>query len=200
MPPQKKIILGITGEKGGGKEAFARFLKQCVEQDHVTHATFAHHMFSDVLNETLHIWNMPNAREYQQQFMGVMTEVFGADALGKAVHKRIIEDKAHLVVADGIRRASEEKIIRSIPHSLIMYVTAPLEVRYERSRQRVWRAGEENKSFEQFLREERAVTEVEIKEIGSRADYVIKNAGSLRDLETQAKEFYASAIRPRWKQ
>jgi|GEM_PF-256244 len=197
------IVIGIVGEKGGGKEMVGDILKMLVEGDvrigHLLHEVseqrFSRHRFSDIINESLTLWHLPSTRENQQKFSQMMNTGFGDGTLARAVRTRIMKCATTVVIVDGMRRTSEEEMIRSIPGSMILYVTAPVETRY--GRPRLSRAGEIEKTFEQFLREEEAPTEVEIPYIGARADYRIENVGSREDLEHMVKELFERCIVPR---
>jgi len=197
------IVIGITGEKGGGKETVGDILKMLVERDvrigHLLHEVgeqrFSRHRFSDIINESLALWHLPSTRENQQKFGQMVNTGFGDGTLARAVRTRIMKCSTTVVVVDGIRRASEEEMIRSIPGSMILYVTAPVEARY--GRPRFSRAGEIEKTFEQFLREEEAPTEVEIPRIGARAEHRIENTGSRESLLCSVKELFERYILPR---
>ncbi len=197
------IVIGITGEKGGGKETVGDILKTLVLRDvrigrllyDIKQTRFLRHRFSDIINESLALWHLLETRENQQKFSQTMSDSFGNGTLARAVRARIVGGDAPIVVVDGIRRASEEEMVRGIPGSMILYVTAPVAARY--GRPRASRPGEREKTFEQFLREEEAPTEVEIPHIGSRADYRIENTGSREDLERSVRELFERCIVPR---
>lgn len=195
-----RIVIGITGEKGGGKETVGDILKTLVLQDvrigrllyEIKQTRFSRHRFSDIINESLTLWHLSQTRENQQKFGQMMNIGFGEGTLANAVRARVMSGDAPIIVVDGIRRASEEEMIRSIPGSVVLYVTAPVEVRY--GRPRLSRPGEHEKTFEQFLREEAAPTEIEIPTIGARADYKIENMGSRKELGGVVREWYEKSI------
>ncbi len=197
------IVIGITGEKGGGKETVGDILKTLVDRDvrighllyEINETRFSRHRFSDIINESLTLWHLSSTRENQQKFGQMMNTGFGDGTLARAVRTRIMKCATTVVIVDGIRRTSEEEMIRSIPGSMILYVTAPVATRY--GRPRASRPGESEKTFEQFLCEEEAPTELEIPQIGARADYRIENVGSREELECSVRELFEQHILPR---
>ena len=68
-------------------------------------------------------------------------------------------------------------------------------MRYERSLKRK-RDGEEKKTFEEFMREERASTEASISAIGSRADFTIENNGTPEKFKQKVEELFYTQILP----
>ena len=81
-----------------------------------------------------------------------------------------------------MRWQSDVDLIRSITPNKLVYITASVEHRYERIKTRKEKVGEDQASFEQFLKEEQIETELEIKNIGKGADITIINDGSIEDL------------------
>ena len=62
-----------------------------------------------------------------------------------------------------------------------------MEHRFERIKTRKEKVGEDQTSFEQFLKEEQIETELEIKNIGQGADITIINDGSIEDLREKVE-------------
>jgi hypothetical protein len=63
-----------------------------------------------------------------------------------------------------------------------------MKLRYERSRMRKEKAGEENMTFEEFIAEEGRLTEVAIHEVGKNADFIIENNKTEPELIAQVDE------------
>ncbi len=194
------LVIGVTGEKGGGKETFGNLLNVYITGDpriSGVRSVFSRHRFSDIINETLELWRLSTTRHNQQKLGTVMADAFGVHTLANAVEARLRRDAAIVVVLDGVRREIEERLVRGIPGSIMAYVTAPVDTRYERTRKRAERAGEREKTFEEFLEEEAAATEVEIPIIGSRADYRIDNTGTGEEFGLAVREFYEQRVIPK---
>jgi dephospho-CoA kinase len=72
-------------------------------------------------------------------------------------------------------------MLRSFPNSILLFLDAPARMRYERVVKR-GEKGEENISFDEFLKAEQMGTEKGLPEIKKLADNVIVNDGSVEDL------------------
>lgn len=179
------MIIGLVGQKGGGKGTFTDLLKKAAPNK-----TISRIKSSDILLETLHTWGIPATRRNFQILASTMVADYGEGILTKAVHKRIAHDPSDIVIFDGVRWDSDVKMVREFPQSLIVYVTASPKIRYERTKTRKEKADEGDVTFEQFLEEEQMPTEIDIPRIGAKADFKIINDGTLEDFEKQVKEFY----------
>ncbi len=178
-----KLIIGLVGEKGSGKETFGKFLKEA------TNKKVAHIRFSDLLAETLDAWFLPKTRENLQKLAVVIKDGFGPDTLSHATYERIKNLKEEIIIIDGVRWESDVELIRKFPNSLMVYITADLMLRYERLKKRNQKLGEGNASFEQFMKEEKAENELLIPQIGKNSDYKIINNGSLQQFKKEIEIF-----------
>ena len=77
----------------------------------------------------------------------------------------------------------------------MVYVTADPQIRFGRLRARSQRAGEKDMSKEDFLRQENALTESFIEELGKQADFPIDNNGTLEDLKRQVNDLCEKYVR-----
>lgn len=184
------LIIGLVGEQGSGKGTFATLLASAVAPQCV-----AVIRFSDVVRETLKLWSIPETRENLQRFAQVIMEHFKPTALSDAVAARAQRTDAAFVVLDGIRRLADAAMVREIPGSIMVYITAPAEFRYQRLRSRGENVGEHGMSFEQFLAAEHAPAEAAIPTIGATADHRIENAGTLDEYGTAVARAVHLALR-----
>jgi dephospho-CoA kinase len=70
----------------------------------------------------------------------------------------------------------------------LFYVTADLKLRFERTKQRKEKAGEDKTTFQEFIEEEAQLTEVSVHEIGKKADFKFNNNGTQKELEDQVEK------------
>lgn len=186
-----RATIGLVGEKCSGKETTCKFLE--MELGHLY--SFAHHRFSDTLVEVLKACRLPITRENLQKCSPALRGVYGATVLADSVRTRVFESEADIITLDGVRwKDADVPILRSLPNNFLIYVTAPVEIRYERAKLRSQEQGRtsysgEGDSFEKFLEEEKAITEIEIPEIAKFADFTIDNSGTLDDLKAQIGRF-----------
>ena len=97
---------------------------------------------------------------------------------------------ADVVVLDGIRWLSDRDMLRENPKFRMVFITADIALRYAR-RKTGQKVGEAEVSWEQFQKEEMALTEQFIEEIGKSADYSIENNGTEEEYRDKVKDFCA---------
>ena len=185
-----KIVIGLVGEKGSGKETLARFLKQAAAGK-----TVGHKRFSDVLTETLRLWDIRATRKNLQKLAVVMDNAFGEGALTHAVYALIAREEADIVVLDGIRWKTDLAMLRRFTRNILVYVTADIETRYERVKERKEKEGEECATLEEFLEEEQAPNELLIPQIGREADVRIINNSRVDDFKKQIEGFHLEYVK-----
>ncbi|MDA3815390.1 MAG: AAA family ATPase [Patescibacteria group bacterium] len=178
----KKIIIGLVGETGSGKDTVAKYLKGKYE------ATLMR--FKDPMEETLSIFFEKPSKEDYQWFFKSLHERFGMDILCKGLKKKIDGSEAELIVVNGLRMPSDYDFIRSYSNSFILYVTADQKVRWQRVTVRGEKS-DDDISFEKFQKLDKNETEVHIPEIGAKADYTIKNEQDLEHLLNETDKFLA---------
>lgn len=170
----KKIILGLVGETGSGKDIFCNFIKKKVKKP-----VFCFR-FSDPLSEILKILFSEIKKEDQQWLGKILREKYGNDILAKALKRKIEGIKKGIIILNGIRYWEEFEMIKKLDGKII-YITADQKLRWQRLRKR----GEKKddfSSFKKFLEREKAKTEILIPKIGKKADFKILNNGSLDNL------------------
>ena len=83
-----------------------------------------------------------------------------------------------MTILDGVRWFGDEKMLHGLNEegikSILIYIPADSKVRYARLLARN-RAGEGATTWEKFMEQERMKNEVDIPDIGSRAEIVIEN-------------------------
>ncbi len=188
-----KIVIGVLGEEGSGKDTFSHLLSPLI----VPH-TLLQVKTSGFLNETLQMWKLPNTRYNLQHLAIAMRSQFGETVLPNAIKKKISEASEDVVVLDAVRWEADRDLVRSFPINFLVYITASPEVRFERLRHRHEKAGESDIIFEDFQKQEQVATETTIKTLAAEADFTIENNGSMEDFEKQVKEFYENSLRRHW--
>lgn len=183
------IVIGLVGEKGGGKGTFAAHLAECAGGRKVVSTRF-----SDLLRETLDLWHISPSRANLQKIAVVMDDGFGAGTLSNAIYERVTNINADITVIDGVRWETDAALIRRFENNLLIYITANPQSRFARTVARAEKAGERETSFEQFMQEEQAANELLIPKIGARADGVINNEGTIEEYKKEIADFYQSRI------
>lgn len=180
-------IIGLVGEKGSGKDTFAKYLQEISEKN------VAHIRFSDLLKQTLKLWDLPVTRANLQKLAQVL-EDFGTGTVAHGLEKQIRGTEAEIIILDGIRWKPDVELLKKFPSHKLVYITADPKLRFERLKARGEKDGEANMSYEQFLKEEKATNELLIPEIGSQAEYKITNNGSIEDFKQEIKKLVAANL------
>jgi len=171
-----KLVIGLIGEIGGGKTAVSEHLREKYNA--------SQHRFSKILMDILDRLHLPHDRELLQRLGHSLRESLDQDVLVKAFEQDLRKDEAEILVIDGIRYWNEVELLRRFERSILLYVTAPVGLRYERCRAR-GEKGEAKISFDEFIQNERRETERHIAEIGEKADHRLENSSSLDELLQQ---------------
>jgi dephospho-CoA kinase len=180
-------IIGLVGEKGSGKDTFAKYLTE------ISDKKISHIRFSDLLKQTLKLWDLPITRANLQKLAQVL-EDFGSGTVAHGLEKQIKETEAEIIILDGIRWKPDVELLNKFPEHKLVYITADPKLRFERLKSRGEKIGESEMSYEQFLEEESAANELLIPEIGSQADVKIENNGSIEQFDEEIKNFCASFL------
>ncbi len=181
----KKLIIGLVGEKGGGKGTFTGVLREVAPGRSITHIRFR-----DVLQETLELWGIPATRQNLTKLAVAITSTFGEGVKAHATLRKADNVESDIVIFDGIRWQGDIEGLRKLPNNVLVYVTADPEIRYQRAKARKEKVGEGSLTFEEFMKEEHLKTELLIPQIGKTADFTITNNGTLEEFKNQVENFY----------
>ncbi len=119
------MIVGLTGKNGSGKGEVAKFLQE---------AGFAYHSLSDILREEIRKKGGKVTRERLIATGTALREKFGLGVLAQKTLAKLKLD--HNYVVDSIRNPQEVKVLRAREDFLLLNITAPRKVRFERVRSR----------------------------------------------------------------
>lgn len=180
------LVIGLVGEKGSGKQTFVNFFKSLYPNLNIRQVRF-----SDILAQTLILWDIPLTRSNLQRLSLLMNEAFGAEALANAAKFSIEGDRADVIILDGIRREAELKLVKEMKNNTVIYVTADSDLRYKRLKLRSEKVGEVGLTFAQFLSEENSKAEAEIPKLSKKADIKVENNGSKEEFKHKVKMIYS---------
>jgi len=188
------IAIGVIGENGAGKGTFVSNIETKLVAAGVEVEVLK---FSDVLSDTLKVWNLLGGRGNLQRLSASMSVAFGPEALANAVYGRIsiCHDASGVLLLDGVRSEADAAMVGRFSRHFLVYITARPEVRHKRARDRGEKFGEDVMSFEQFMEEGRAKVEAPIPIIGARAHVKIINNDSLEDYEGEIKKFFEDCLK-----
>lgn len=179
---KKKIVIGLIGEKGSGKGTVANYL---TEKYNATH-----YGTSKILRRTIEDLHLPVTRDNLIKLALVIKEGFWPSVVIDALIQDIEQNGTGIIIADGIRMHGDvEPFKKKYGNNFyLVYVTADIKIRFERTRKRKEKQGEDKMTFEEFLSEESRLTEVSIHEIGEKADFKIDNNKNSDELYRQTED------------
>lgn len=165
-----KTIIGLAGQPNAGKGVTAEQLCQLLSPGPTEMFEF-----SGPINAALTALGVPAERQNQTDLSKWARERFGHDLIARRIRALAEASTTRYVIAIGMRKmAVDLPMIRSFGHNIVVYVTAPLELRYAWGGKR-GRPGEAEKTLAQFRLEDGLETEQEIRDIGAQADFTIAN-------------------------
>ena len=173
----KKLILGLVGEIASGKGSIVKYLEKKYSA--------TSYRFSTPLRNVLDRMYVDVNRKNMQTLSLVLRQSFGENLLAKIISKDAMNDDNPIVVVDGIRRPADIEFLSELPEFKLVYVTADMKTRYKRIINRDENKDDASKTFEEFERDHKAETELEIPSIGKKAQIKIDNTGGFEDLYEQ---------------
>lgn len=190
---ENKITIGLVGEIGSGKDTFTRNLHEINPFLQVSQISS-----SELLANTLKLWALPKTTANLQQMAIALESSFGPEVISNAIYKRILDEPAQVVIFNSVRKKSNVEVIRKFGrYGTILYITADPEIRFQRRKSRSEKVGEADLTWEQFLKEDQAPTELEIPYISSQiANFRIANNGSIEEFQDNIRSFCNQFIKP----
>lgn len=172
-----KIIIGLVGEIASGKGLAVKYLAEKYGA--------ASCRFSTPLRDVLSRLCLEINRKNMQDISRILREHFGQNLLAKVTANDAQNATSAVVVVDGIRRPADIEYLAKLPEFKLVYITADIKIRYERLIKREENTDDKNKTFEQFIKDHEAETEILIPEIGKNANDKIDNNGTEEELYKQ---------------
>lgn len=172
-------IIGLVGQSGCGKGTVADIL--------VNQYGAAYSRFSAVLGDILNRLHIDKSRDNFTNLSIALRQVFGEDVLSYAIEKDAILSENQIVVIDGIRRPEDIVALEPLPLFKLVSIDVAAEVRFERMKKRGEKIGEQQMTWQDFVAQDNAPTEVTIPLVMSRAWKKIDNSQSAEHLEEQVK-------------
>lgn len=191
------MIIGLTGPNGAGKGVVAEFLKQ---------RGFIYTSLSDAIREEMKARAIEITRENLIRVGNELRTQHGSAVLAHKILRSLDHDKNYIV--DSVRNPEEAKALQTRSDFILILVNAPLEVRFQRVRDR----GRENdpKTLEEFIRLENAErhsknqANQQLDETAKYANETLQNDDSPEKLHGEIigilKRHGSIAVRPDWDQ
>jgi dephospho-CoA kinase len=169
-----KLIIGLVGPLASGKGTVKKYLVEKYKAQDCR--------FSSILRDVLTRINVDTTRINLQNVSTVLRQNFGEDVLAKAIANDAKNFDADIIVVDGVRRMADIKYLKKLLGFILVAVDAEPKERYKRMVARNENKGDNEKTFDDFLKDHQAESELEIPEVMKNADYYLENIGSMEDL------------------
>lgn len=180
-----KLVIGLVGKQGSGKGTFIELLKNELGPQNIDHIKSG---TGGVLEAFVRIAEIPVTRENLQKMAVGLREYFGDDFISEAVGAKIRKSRNSIAIFDAVRWRCDERVVKGFRRNVIVFMDANKELRFKRLKNRL-RGDEKELTWEQFEKAEVASTEIEIDDIGLRADFHVINDDSLDSLRLEVKFF-----------
>lgn len=175
-----KMIIGIVGEIASGKTTVTDYLKQKYKA-----VSFR---FSDILRDILKRLHLPEDRQNMQQLSSALRTHFSEDILSKVLTEDVKMAQAPVIITEGIRRPSDIEFLKNLEGFVLIALKTDAQTRFERLTKRSENPDDQEKTWEQFQKDNNAEAEQKIKDIAAMAKYTVENNGDLKDLYKQIDE------------
>ncbi|RMF54996.1 hypothetical protein D6745_03620 [Candidatus Woesearchaeota archaeon] len=190
------MIIGITGFLGAGKDTVAEYLMSL---------GFHHISLSDMIRDELRKKGLSLSRENQQKMGNSLREKYGSAILAQRALKKMSWDKNWVVTS--IRTPAEVETLKQTEKFVLIFVDAPIRVRWERIKAR--RKEGDPHSFSEFKTlEERELrgkgSEQQLIAVRECAEIILKNDLTIEALHKKIDRIIAKLkkkkefLRPTW--
>jgi len=173
-------IIGLVGPMASGKGTVAKYL---AEKYHGR--VFG---FSTPLRDILTRLHMDHTRENMANLSTILRQQFGQDLISRVIVADITEAKEEFLILDGIRRLSDIDAAKTMPGFVLWAVQADSQTRYQRLVRRQQNAGDQQKTYEQFLNDEQSEADKTIAAVAAQSRIIIDNNGDLEKLYKKIDE------------
>jgi len=174
---EKKKIIGLVGQIAAGKGTVAKYL-----EDSYNAKTFK---FSTALRDVLKRLHIDISRNNMQDISTILRQKFGEDLLAKVIANDVEKDDSEIIVVDGIRRMADIKHLTKLENFILVSIEGDPEIRYKRLVARNENAGDDKKTYEEFLEDQQREAEAEIPVVMKNAKKITNNNADFNNLYDQ---------------
>lgn len=168
------MVFALTGEKLSGKGTTAQYL-------HTHYGATVYH-FSSILSDLLIRLHQENTRSNLVKLGTSIRELFGDGILAEVLYQDMIRANDAVAVIDGMRYLEELECLRRLPNFHLIAITAPLVLRYNRTKQRSEKSDEAAMTLIEFQQRETDSTELGIISLKAQAEVTLDNVGTIAEL------------------
>jgi len=176
-----KIIIGIVGKNGSGKDTVARILAQKLNAQLI--------VYSGIIEKALLVFldQVQIGRDDLSCLATYLRGKYGDGIIAKGVKKELDAKPDGVYLLVGARDLGDYELVRSFPNNLFLGVDADVKIRWQRVKARKEKS-DDDVSFPEFLEKEELKSEVKIGMLMEHADFIIDNGDTLKDLKISIAE------------
>jgi len=186
---EKKLVIGLTGPISGGKGVVADILKE---------KGFFYSSTSDRIREEIRQRGLEITRERLQDVADELRAKFGPEVLALRTWNLVISQPKNAII-DSLRNEVEVDFLKGKPEFVLIGVTAPRELRFERAKAR--NKEKEPLTWEAFVRVDEKDFDSGLGKLGrdiqtclNKANFLIENTGTLAELKEELKKVLANIM------
>ena len=179
-----KLVIGLTGPIAGGKGAVGDYLKE---------KGFFYTSTSDRVREELARKKEEITRDNLQKMADQMRRNYGPEVLARRSWKVIEKERCSYAIIDSIRGEAEVDFLKTKSNFYLLGITAPRALRFQRLLKRQRESDPQN--WKDFLEIDRRDFKSgsgkfgrNLKNCLKKADYVLINKGTIKELEAKVEE------------
>ena len=167
-----KFVIATTGMPGSGKGELSRLFRGL---------GYPVYVCGDVVRREARERGLPDDSSTLGGLMFALREEGGRAAIVKRLAADLESDPSRVVVVEGIRNLEEVEELRRRFEVIVVAVHSPPRARYERLLRRG--RGDDPKTLEEFRERDGRELRVGVGEVIALADLLVRNEGTLADLE-----------------
>ncbi|MDP3770583.1 MAG: hypothetical protein U1A25_00300 [Candidatus Sungbacteria bacterium] len=156
------MIIGLVGPSLSGKDFFIKTILELAGNRHIAVVNTG-----KLLKQTLNLWGIPDTRKNYSKLPEAMCTAYGDDVFSNVISCEVekLMDAHDVVIVNALRLLPDLFMIQRFYPSIIVAITTDSEVCFQRAKERQEKIGEGFQTFEEFLEEQQAYTERDIKTI-----------------------------------
>ena len=172
-----KKILGLTGPIASGKGTIKKYIEEKYGGKDCR--------FSTALRDILMRIGEETSRTNMQKISTILRQNFGQNILSKIIAKDVKNIDSNIVVIDGIRRLTDIEYLKDLNGFILISIQANTKIRYERMKIRNENKGDNEKSYEEFLKDHESDSDSDVPIVMSHATKTIDNNADFQSLYKQ---------------
>jgi dephospho-CoA kinase len=177
---QNKLIIGLIGEMGSGKDTVADYIGKKYKSQSIS--------FSQPLRDILDRIYLPQSRKNMVALGTLLRKQFGNNLIAKTIIEEIGDSKAKIVCLPNVRLKEDITKLKKLDNFLLISIEAEPKTRYTRITKRSQNSDDKTKTWKQFLTDSKLLTEIGIKNLAKKAQFNLDNNGNYRQLYVQIDE------------